>query len=350
VKVLKRLEKLFQNGIDFIKNIDEKEKVVLVHDNDVDGIASAVLILTATEKMGKRIGKVIPFVFDAKKMRKKLKRFEKIITVDVPIDLIEKYFLGLEKKMLIIDHHPGRDLNSEKVVMINPRLENPEIYQPTSYIVYKMFEGLIKEKKWVATLGTVGDMGIDDCKDLVRIRNKKNVWKSKFGKASTLVSASISVYGPKRTLEFLLKSKGLEDIVKNKEITLALKEFNKEFERCKDKFEKNLEVYGKVLISRIKPRYKGICSVLITRVSTENPEKIIFLFENKGKIVRIHGRNSIGEVNIGKLFRELKIGGGHERAGAGTINKKNENKFKIKILSKLKDFSGFKRKLKPSYT
>jgi single-stranded DNA-specific DHH superfamily exonuclease len=349
VKILKKLEKLFQIGIDFIKNIDKKEKVVLIHDNDVDGVASAALMLTAIEKMGKKIDKVISLVFDAKKMGKKLKRFEKIITADVPIDLIEKYLLVLGKKMLIIDHHPGRDLNSEKIVMINPRLENPEIYQPTSYVVYKMFKDLIKEKKWIAILGTVGDMGIDDCKDLVKIKNKKNVWKSKFGKASMLVSASISVFGPEKTLEFLMNSKSLDGIIRNKKIILASREFKREFKRCKNEFRKNLEINDKILISKIKPRYKGVCSALITKISTENPEKIIFIFEDKGKVIRIHGRNSIGKVNIGELFRELKIGGGHEKAGAGTISKNDENELKIKILRKLKDFSGLKSNLKPFF-
>jgi nanoRNase/pAp phosphatase (c-di-AMP/oligoRNAs hydrolase) len=88
---------------------------------------------------------------------------------------------------------------------------------------------------------------------------------------------------------------------------------------------------------------------LITKISTENPEKIIFIFEDKGKVIRIHGRNSIGKVNIGELFRELKIGGGHEKAGAGTISKNDENELKIKILRKLKDFSGLKSNLKPFF-
>jgi len=340
VKVLKKLRHLFQIGIDFIKNIEKKEKVVLVYDTDVDGIASAVLILAAFEKMGKKIEKSLPMEFgDVEKLKKRLKEFDKIITVDVPIDLIEKYLVDLKKKMLIIDHHPGNDLNSEKIVLVNPRLENKKIYQPTSYVVYKMFKDVIKEKKWIAVLGTVGDMGIGDCKDLVKIKNRRNVWKSKFGRAAMLVTASVSVYGPEKTLEILTNSKNLNELIKKDEIVFASKEFNKELKRCEKEFKKNLEVYGKILISKIKPRYKAVCSALITKLATEIPEKMIFIFEDKGKIVRIHGRNSIGKVGIGSLFRKLGIGGGHEKAGAGTIKKNEEKKFKIRILSELKDFS-----------
>ena len=341
MKVLKNLEELFKVGIDFIKKVEEGERVVLVYDADVDGIVSAVLVLGAIKKFGKKIKSSIPMEFgDVEKMKNRLKGFDVIITVDVPIDLIEKYLVSLGKKMLIIDHHPGRDLNSEKIVLVNPRLENPEIYQPASYVAYKMFRSVIKEKEWLAVIGTVGDMGIDDCRDLVKIKNKRNVWRSKFGRAAMLLTASIAVLGPKKTLEILSNSKSLKEILENREIVFASREFDKELKRCEREFEKNLEVHGNVLISKIKPRYKAVCSALITKLATEIPEKMVFVFEDKGKIMRIHGRNSIGKVDVGTIFRRLGIGGGHREAGAGTIDKKDENKFKIRILRELKDFSG----------
>jgi nanoRNase/pAp phosphatase (c-di-AMP/oligoRNAs hydrolase) len=340
VKALKNLEKLFEIGINFIKGLRKGEKTILVYDTDVDGVASAVLLLSAIEEMGKKVMKTFPLGFgDMEKSKAELRRFEKIITVDVPIDLIEKHLLDLGKDMLIIDHHPGNDLNSDKVVMINPRIENSEIYQPTSYVVYKMFKKMLEEKKWVSILGTVGDLGIDDCRDLVRIKDKKNVWKSKFGKASMLLAAHIAIFGPERAFRILSNSRSLKELVENQEIISASREFNQELERCEREFKKNLEAKGKILISKIKPRYKGVCSVLITRLATENPEKIIFVFEDKLKSIRIHGRNSLGKVNIGRFFKELGIGGGHEEAGAGNIDKKDEEKLKLKILSKLKSFS-----------
>ncbi|MEM7821666.1 MAG: DHH family phosphoesterase [Candidatus Aenigmatarchaeota archaeon] len=322
----------------FVEDIGE-EKVALVYDTDVDGVVSAALILIVFKKMGKKIKKSIPMGFgDIERLKTRLKRFEKIITVDVPIDLIEKHLLDIEKKMLIIDHHPGKDLTSEKIILINPRMESPKIYQPTSYVVYKMFKNLLKDKKWAAAVGTVGDLGVENCKDLVKINSKKNIWKSKFGKAAMLLGASISVLGPEKTLQILLNSRNLEELVKNKKMISASKKFDQELERCEKEFEKNLESYGRILVSKIKPRYRGVCSALITKLSIENPENIIFVFEDKKNIIRIHGRNGSGEVDVGKLFRELKIGGGHEKAGAGNIDKKDEEKLKSEILSKLTVF------------
>ena len=341
MKALKRLEDLFQKGIEFIKNIKDEEKVVLVYDSDADGLASAVLVLSAIEKIGKKIKKAMPMSFgDIEKSKTKLKKFEKIITVDVPVDLIEKHLLTLKKDMLIIDHHLGRDLNSERIVLVNPRIENPEIYQPTSYVAYKMFKDLVEDKKWVAVVGTLGDLGIDDCKDLVKVKDKKNVWNSKFGKVAMFLTAGIAVFGPEKSLRILLSSKNSEELIKNREMVNVKKEFDREMKRCEREFKENLEEYDKILMSKIKPRYKTVCSALITRIATKNPEKMVFIFEDKGKVIRIHGRNSIGRVDIGGLFRELGIGGGHEEAGAGSINKKEERKLKFELLEKLKIFSG----------
>ncbi|MEM5766362.1 MAG: DHHA1 domain-containing protein [Candidatus Aenigmatarchaeota archaeon] len=335
--MLKKFEHLLEKGRKFIENIKGGEKVVLVYDADADGLCSATLSLFVLKKMKKKVKCIETGFTKIEKLKTELKRFKKIITVDVPTDLIEKHLLSLRKNMLIIDHHPGKDLNSKKVVLINPRLENPKIYQPTSYVIYKMFSDLVKEKKWVAIVGTVGDFGIEDCKDLVKIKNKKNIWKNNFGRAAIFLNNSISVLGSEKTLEILVGLKNLKELLKNREIITASKKFNYEFLRCKKEYKKNLEIYGEILISKIKPKYKGICSAIITKLSTKNPEKIIFIFEEVEKGVKIHGRSGDKKIDIGELFRKLGIGGGHEAAGAGIIDRKKEKEVKTKILEELKN-------------
>lgn len=323
-------------GNRFIEKIGN-EKVVLIYDSDVDGVASASLLIHAIDKLGKKVDKTLPCGWwNVENIKKILKGFDKVITVDVPVDLIKRNFLEECKEMLIIDHHPCDDLNSENIVLINPRLEKPTIYQPTSYVVYKMFK-FLKKYKWLAILGTIGDFGVDDCKDLVKVKDKKSIWKSKYGKASLLLTSGISILGPEKVLEILLNSQSLKDLVSCRDIKNAVREFEKELRRTKKEFEKNLEVHGDVWISHVKPKYGNICSALITQLSTKNPEKIILIFKENER-VKIHGRCGSRKVDIGRLFRDLKIGGGHEAAGAGFIDKKEKNKVKIEILRKLKDF------------
>lgn len=322
--------------MNFIKNIQEGEKVILIYDADVDGLCSAALLLSVLEKLEKKVDNTPTGFAHIEKLKTKLEKFEKIIAVDVPIDLIEKHLVSMGKDMLIIDHHPGKDLNSEKVILINPRLEKPKIYQPTSYVVYKMFSGLIEEKKWVAIVGTIGDLGIDDCKDLVKIEDKKNIWKNKFGNAAVFLNSSISILGPEKTLKILMKSKNLEEFRKNEKIVSASKKFEIEVKKCEREFKRNLEVHDKILISEIDSKYRGICSTLATKLAMENPENVIFIFERIGKNIKIHGRSGNKKINVGELFKKLGIGGGHEAAGAGKIKVGSKEEIKIMILEKLK--------------
>lgn len=342
---MKRLNRelggLFKRGISFLDEIEKNERVALVYDTDVDGIASASLVLLALKRMGKEIKGTIPLTFEtAKKLSSITRRFDRVITVDVPTDLIEKQLKKIKSKMLIIDHHPGSDLNSKDVVFVNPRLEDPEIYQPTSYIAYKMLLRFVRDRKWVAVLGTVGDYGIEDCRDLVKIKDKKSVRKTVFGKAAMLATGSIAIWGPEKTLEFFLLSKNLKELARNKKIILADKKFEGELKINEASFKRNLEVHGRLMMSKIKPKYRGVGSALINRLSTENPEKILILFEDVDNKYRIHGRNQTGRIHVGKLFKKLCGGGGHREAGAGTVKKKEINRFKEELLRELANFKG----------
>jgi len=258
----------------------------------------------------------------------------------VPVDLIERYLVGMKKEMLVIDHHPGNDLNSRRVVLINPRLERPEVYQPVSYVVYKMFLRFLKRERWLAALGTVGDYGIDDCRDLVKIKSKKNIWRTKYGKAAMLVTSYIAVYGPEKTLRMFLASKNLDDVVHHREIKLASERFKKELKRCREEFWKNAEVHGRLVISEIKARQNRVGSTLITRLATENQEKIVILFERDDNLYRVHGRNESGDVDMGELFKKFCNGGGHKEASSGIIRKNEISDCKGGIIRELAKFTG----------
>jgi len=337
------LSKLFDKALSFVEEIRPKEKVALIYDTDADGISSAALVLHAFKKMRKKISKTFPSSFEiVRSFNSVVKRFDKVVFVDVPTDFIDRYLIKTEGNLLVIDHHPGNDLNSKNILFINPRLENPEIYQPVAYVVYKIFERFIKDNKWVAKLGIVGDFGVDDCKDFVKVRNRKNIWKTVFGKAAMMTASAISVLGPEATLKILVASKNLNEFVRNRKIVLANKEFEMELKNKKDEFYKNLELKGKLMVSEISSRYKKTGAILVTMISTENPEKIVVLIEDIGKKYRIHGRNQSGLIHVGKLFKKICDGGGHRPSGAGTIKKEDIGKFKKRLLRELTDFTGEK--------
>ena len=80
--------------------------------------------------------------------------------------------------MIVIDHHIfEKNLNSERVVHINPRFKK-ETYLPTSYLVYRILENLGKEIKpfiWIAVTGIIGDYDVRECKDVMEECKKKPI-------------------------------------------------------------------------------------------------------------------------------------------------------------------------------
>jgi len=329
----------FRKGLDFLNQIKSTDRVVLIYHNDVDGVSSADLMMYVMKKIGKEVPRTIVFkgVEWMRKLKNVIRRFDKIIILDVSSDLIEEKLFGENKKLLVIDHHPGRDLKSKNIVYINPRSENKKIYQPTSYLVYKMFTKILSDKKWVAKIGTVGDYGIRDCKDLIRIKNGKNIWKTKYGKASVVMNSSISVDGPESTLKYLLNSSSMEKFLKNKRIVLAFKKFEHELKRVEDEYKINGEISGKVIILVIESKYRSLGSTLSTKLGTKNPKKIVFVFEKLDGKYRVHGRCEGCEgVNIGDIFKKFGVGGGHEKSGAGTISERDFESFRRKLIDELK--------------
>lgn len=336
-----KIDGLFRKGRDFLENIKSSDRVILIYHNDVDGVASAHLLLNVLEKMGKKVAKsVFQRVEWMGNLGEVVEKFDKIIILDISSDLVGKNSSG-KKKMLLIDHHPGKDLNSENIVFINPRIFDKKIYQPASYLVYKMFPKILRDEKWVAKIGTVGDYGIADCEDLVKIKNEKNIWKTKYGKASMVMNGSIAVAGPEKTLNWLMNSKSLKDFLKNKKILSAFNSFEDEMKRVEIEHRKNREVFGKVVVSVVSAKYKRIGSTLATKLGTKYPDKIFFIFEKTDGKYRVHGRcESCEGVNIGNIFRKFGVGGGHEKSGAGTVKEMDLQSFKRKLIEELGSFSG----------
>lgn len=336
--------KIFEKAVSFIKSLRENEKVVLIYHDDCDGVCSAALMLSTLDKLDKKVEKKVPMGIEKiKEFDKVVRKFDKIILLDLPSASLKEKLKNIQKDVLIIDHHPYKEIKSEKISFVNPLIENPKVYWPTSYLVYKIFSDKLKKKKWIACVGTVGDFGVKDCGDLVKIKDERKIWKSKFGRAANIVNSCLTVMGVEKTLEEIVSSSSLNDFLKKKNVVSALKDFENEIKKCEKELEEKLEVRGKVIISEIEPKYKRIGSVLATKIATKHIDKIVIIFENCGKLMKVHGRCSNGIIDLGKVFEKIKIGGGHKNASGGIIKKREKNKVKMKILEELKDFTSLKR-------
>lgn len=353
---MKNLEKKLSESLDkeilFIMKIKPKDRIVLIYDADVDGVSSAAIALSGLEKLGiKNIRLVHKDWKVTNNLSELVARFDKGIILDVPTPVIEKQLKKIRKDLLVIDHHPSKDVSSKNIVYINPRLKKREIYQPVSYLTYKIFSKIVDvtDKEWLAVVGTVGDYGFEDCKDLLRkyleIKKKEDVWKTELGKTAMMINGAIAVLNPRKTLGILKPIKDLEEFKKNVKIKTASKRFDNEFERVKIEFKKNLEIYVDfgLIFSEIKPKFSRISSTLSTYIATKYPNKFIMIVERMNGNYKIHGRMENGKIHVGELLEKLCVGGGHREAGAGIVKMGEINRFKANLIRELANFTGKRR-------
>ena len=337
----------------FLENIRSDDKVALIYHTDMDGVCSAALVYNIFKKINKKYDKNISIYksfsgsYDnIENILKETKDYDITIIVDIAFDgEVEP-----DRKILLIDHHlVKKDMNSKNLVFINPRKENPEIYQPASYLVLKLSQIIAdsKDVEYISALGTAGDMGFKDCMDLMgtwtNAKKAEEIFHTKIGQVSHKLWGASYELGIERILDIILETKNLEELEKNEDVKKSFRIFNKEFEKGKEQFWNNSETFGNVIFSKIKPHYKRLGSPIINSISFEKPEKIIFLLEDREDVYKISVRyqnvRNHENLHLGILMKECCNGGGHRPAAGGSIKKEGYEVFKKRILTYLKKFS-----------
>ena len=337
----------FWKGKDFVDNLKPSDKVILVHHKDCDGTYSAAIVAIALERLNKKINKIIAGTTEKNDdIVKAIKPYNKVIIVDIGIDLLFKELNRMGKEILYLDHHMPVDKElSKDIVYINPRLENDKIYQPATYVVFKFFSHIadISDKEWLAVIGTIGDYGYEDCRDLldkyIEVKEKSGIWKTQYGKAAIETVGAAAEIGFDKLLKILIKSKNFEELMRNKEIKTAYRKYEGMYETAKKQFWKNAERFDDVdlIFSVLDSKVERVGSAISTETSTKYPDKIIFLLEKVDNFYKIHARNQKAKVNLGKMLRDMGVGGGHIAAAGGKINMKDLGGFKRNLLIKIRN-------------
>jgi single-stranded DNA-specific DHH superfamily exonuclease len=346
----RNLNDLFEKGKDFIENINPSEKILSIHHTDTDGYCSGAIFLAALKKLGKNENVDLVAVandgLEDLMKSEKINSYDKIIILDIDAPYLEDEFKKFKGHILIVDHHNIRkDLNSDKTVYINPRFENEEIYQPASYITFKLLSSItdLKDKEWLAVLGTVGDFAFADCRDLLDkwlgVKTKNDLIKTKFWQASKILYGAIIV-DTETVIEILLKSGSVSELKSNDILLAGYSKFEKELGKMKKEFWKNAEEIDNVIISKIGPLLKRVSSVITTDVSLEHKDKIVILLERRGENFKISARFQSGKTHLGKLLEKCcsLSGGGHRNAAGGLIKASDFEDFKNCIISNWRNF------------
>jgi single-stranded DNA-specific DHH superfamily exonuclease len=346
------IERTTKPIIDFIRKIKFDKKVIILHDDDCDGICSgAIAALIIKRFVGytpKLISTEVGVSLTEKVVEKILKeKAEHVIITDVPgiaqnlLDMLRK-----STEILIVDHHiPDK---YSRVIYCNPRLYDKKAL-PATYIFYKVYEKLTKKKDvcWIASIGILGDRAIIECSDV--IDDIKTFYPKLIGKVGlnyedlfekTLLGFLTRIVDSGRVIkanhgaEFVSKTLtrvGYEEMVNGstKETRTLLKWYKtvrKEFQKLKKDFEKRKKLIGKkILFYEFKSKLR-LKSSLASYEGSYHKSHIVLIGQDTGKYFDVSMRR--GDKIKDDLYKLIKkamknipnsSGGGHPEAVGGRI-------------------------------
>jgi single-stranded DNA-specific DHH superfamily exonuclease len=358
VKKLKsEIERTIDPAVAFIRSIKPKEKVSVIHDDDCDGICSGSIIAILAKKLlahatllstewNESLTKDV-----ATKVKKK--KPSKVIILDCPE--IPRNVLDVfgSSDVLIVDHHKLEKYAG--VTYCNPRKFDKDIYLPTSYLAYKIFEKFFNTRDilWFAASGTLGDMGLKDCTELfTKLRivypelignadiNDELFDNSLLGTITKIISSASAVKG-RIGAEFvsseLIKVKNYREFLNVRKPLEWYNELETEFDRCLKDFEMNKKVVGRLVFYELKSKLR-IKSILATSLARYHSNKIIIIGqEYDGQFGVSLRRGESVNIDLADLVKNLikgipkARGGGHPAAAAGSM----PNQYKCSFLRKL---------------
>lgn len=338
----------------FLKAIGPKDDVVVIFNDDADGVSSCVLIKKFLRMKMSRTPYVIPQPMPTEKnlIRKVQTSLPtKIIVLDIAIDQQEsvvKKLAGMAD-VLVIDHHTiAKDLNSERIVHYNPRFADKRIYQSASYCTYKICSTLgdFSAHLWIAATGMIGDYNLDDSQDLVHeIRNAypmataERLYDTPLGRIADMVAAvkATKVLSFEQLAEVLDTADGPEAVLGNGTLVEAYKTIQNEMLALTEDAKTHSETHRNIMLYEIRSSY-NLASPLSNAVSTTFRDRIVIIYEGSKKRVKISSRNQSGTFNVASLLQKAAKGldaaaGGHDRAAGASVAPKDWEEFKQRLIS-----------------
>ncbi len=347
-----------RKAVDFLKEIKDKDNVIIIFHNDTDGAVSAALLmklLKSVENVPDLISQPMPI---NENLVQKIKTYmpTKIIFVDLAVDQQSEIAKELSEfcNILVIDHHvPLKNLNSRKIIHINPVFDQKDIYQSASYLTYKLCNRIIDMKKWLwlAGLGILGDYNLEDSKDVVEeIENAYEGIKQTGIEESILADIDNMILATKATkkltleqIVYVLNEMELpEDIrtVKNGDKMIKAFELIETEKRNFLSEAESTQGNNSFILFELKTKY-NLRSPLATELSEKHPKKFVGVYQHIGAKIKVSARFQKGRNVIDILKAAGKglaaVSGGHPAAAGATVSEKDWPVFKEQLTGVLKE-------------
>ncbi len=364
-----------------IKAIEDKEKIIIYGDYDVDGITSVTVLKSFLEERGINIAEYIPNRLEEgyglnKKAVKEIaeQKYNLMITVDCGISAIEEieYANSLGIETIITDHHePGNELPKALAVIDAKRKDNTYPFRNLAGVgvVFKLIQAIsielgLKEKEYlkyldIVCIGTISDIVplVDENRVIVKLGLKLVEQTKNLGLKEILestgynkidsttisfgVAPRINACGRMGHQEEALKlflSKDKNEVI---ELTQKLNEYN----RIRQETEKNIYNEAIEQIEQIdldkqhtiilmgKNWHHGVIGIVSSKI-TELYFKPSILLCEEGEEGKGSGR-SIPGFDLYEALTEcnelIEKFGGHSMAVGINVKKDNFEKFKEKF-------------------
>ncbi len=317
-------------------------KGLLLYHSDADGACSAALFLRFFRgfEYSPRKGPVMGENFVKAVLEKKPGM---LVFLDLPVDQewrnLERFLKEIPGvRIVIIDHHiHERDMNSERILHINPRFVRGDAYMPAACVVYRILEDLGREVKpliWIAAMGVIGDYVWEDCPDLIRECREEYPYllegeprKSRLGAGADIIAAATTLKGlpgVSECLKVLMASEGFEDFDSARKLQDWKRELDDEFQIIVEDFEKKRQLFEKegLMVYEVKSGL-SLTSMVATRMGGRFPDNIVAIRKASGDVWKVSLRGQNTGLNLGdivkKCVKDIGSGGGHEKAAAAVV-------------------------------
>lgn len=316
----------------FLDTINEKDNVVMIHHDDLDGFSSGIIFRSFCEKKGAKV-KNIPFTIGSnqKNVIKQTKGFNKVIISDLSPNTIIQILNSLDdKEVLYTDHHQETTEKYSRKIKEYRTIDQG--YIPSSRTAYE----LTKELYWLAVCGTLGDAGHKYAENKVFLDHffsPKDMSLEVFEKEIVFTLNNVLIYFEGKNQKLLKKLLALNTYKDVKKLKKYARPVEKEIKKHYKNFKKNHEKMGPIQFYIFEPKY-SVKSVVTTKISLENPKGIYLIGAIEKSRIRFSARNSSREYNMINVLQagikglQNANGGGHIAAAGGEINKKDLEQFK----------------------
>ena len=328
--------------LDYLNSINKKDKIAIISHNDLDGIASALLMHQILKQKKKKVSS-FNFVNYSKGMfeqpEKKFKKgTNKVLILDISISADLEGFNKLKEKYdtFVIDHHPY-EIKGENIIKTKTE-------DCATFALFDLAKNDFNLKKWewLVCATMVAEFSFKSKSNFEFIKSHypkvvlEDIYNSELGEISKKIASSLICF------------KGKEKKVFNLILNNKLKRLNKyselvelEIKNWIDKFKKEAEFYSNknLYFYYASPKY-SITSAIVTSLSVKEPDKtFVFISDIKDEpdFVKVSSRNQTGgDMNLlmkkGIEGLENASGGGHVPAAAARFLKKDLQKFKENLL------------------